>query len=45
VDPPLVGKVALEAGVALTELRTADAGLEDLFLELTAASQRDGASS
>jgi ABC-2 type transport system ATP-binding protein len=45
VDPPFVGKVALEAGVALTELRTADAGLEDLFLELTAASQRDGGSS
>src|SRR4051812_5753915 len=44
VDPALVGKVALEAGVALTELRTADkAGLEDMFLELTAASQRDGA--
>jgi ABC-2 type transport system ATP-binding protein len=43
-DPVLVGKVALEAGVALTELRTADkAGLEDMFLELTAASQRDGA--
>jgi ABC-2 type transport system ATP-binding protein len=43
VDPALVGKVALQAGVALTELRTADAGLEDLFLELTATSQRDGA--
>ena len=42
VDPPLVGKVALEAGIALTELRTADAGLEDLFLQLTAASQREG---
>ena len=42
VDPALVGKVALEAGVALTELRTADAGLEDMFLELTATSQRDG---
>ncbi|HEV7652613.1 MAG TPA: ATP-binding cassette domain-containing protein [Actinophytocola sp.] len=42
--PALVGKVALEAGVALTELRVADsAGLEDMFLELTAASQRDGA--
>jgi ABC-2 type transport system ATP-binding protein len=41
--PALVGKVALEAGVALTELRVADsAGLEDMFLELTAASQRDG---
>ena len=43
VDPTLVGKVALEAGVALTELRTADAGLEDMFLELTATSQREGA--
>ena len=42
-DPALVGKVALEAGVALTELRAADAGLEDMFLELTAATQRDGA--
>jgi ABC-2 type transport system ATP-binding protein len=42
--PALVGKVALEAGVALTELRAADgAGLEDMFLKLTAASQRDGA--
>jgi ABC-2 type transport system ATP-binding protein len=43
VDPALVGKVALEAGVALTELKTADAGLEDMFLELTATSQREGA--
>ena len=42
-DPALVGKVALEAGVALTELRVADAGLEDMFLELTATSQREGA--
>jgi ABC-2 type transport system ATP-binding protein len=43
-DPALVGKVALEAGVALTELRAAaGAGLEEMFLELTAASQRDGA--
>ncbi|MEN3266245.1 ATP-binding cassette domain-containing protein [Pseudonocardia sp.] len=43
-DPALVGKVALEARVALTELRPADgAGLEDMFLELTAASQREGA--
>ncbi len=42
--PALVGKVALEAGVALTELRAAEGtGLEDMFLELTAASQRDGA--
>jgi ABC-2 type transport system ATP-binding protein len=42
-DPTLVGKVALEAGVALTELRAQDAGLEDMFLELTATSQREGA--
>jgi ABC-2 type transport system ATP-binding protein len=42
-DPSLVGKVALEAGVALTELRAEDAGLEDMFLELTATSQREGA--
>jgi len=42
VDPPLVGKVALDARVALTELRTAGAGLEDMFLELTASSQREG---
>jgi ABC-2 type transport system ATP-binding protein len=40
-DPSLVGRVALEAGVALTELRTADGGLEDMFLELTADTQRE----
>jgi ABC-2 type transport system ATP-binding protein len=44
IGADLVGKVALEAGVALLELRTADsAGLEELFLELTAASAREGA--
>jgi ABC-2 type transport system ATP-binding protein len=43
-EPALVGKVALAAGIALTELRAAEgAGLEETFLELTAASQRDGA--
>jgi ABC-2 type transport system ATP-binding protein len=43
-DPELVGKLALAAGIALTELRTADgAGLEDMFLELTADTQREGA--
>jgi len=43
-DPGLVGKIALGAGVALTELRTADgAGLEEMFLELTADTQREGA--
>jgi len=42
-DPALVGSIALRAGIALTELRSADsAGLEEMFLELTAASQRDG---
>src|ERR671913_887813 len=39
-----VGQVALAAGVALTELRAADgAGLEEMFLELTADTQREGA--
>jgi len=33
-----------EAGVVLTELRAADgAGLEEMFLELTADTQREGA--
>jgi ABC-2 type transport system ATP-binding protein len=40
----LVGKVAFEAGIALTELRAATgAGLEEMFLELTATTQREGA--
>ena len=34
-DAIFVGKVALAAGVALTELRSEDAVLEDMFLELT----------
>ena len=39
-----VGKVALAAGVPLTELRAADgAGLEEMFLELTADTSREGA--
>jgi len=43
-DPELVGKVALAAGIALTELRAADgAGLEEMFLELTAETSREGA--
>ncbi|WP_028638503.1 ABC transporter ATP-binding protein [Nocardioides sp. URHA0032] len=42
-DPDVVGQVALRAGVALTELRAADgAGLEEMFLELTADTQREG---
>ena len=43
-DAAHVGQVALAAGVALTELRPADgAGLEEMFLELTAETQREGA--
>ncbi len=39
-----IGAVAFAAGVPLTELRSADsAGLEEMFLELTASSQREGA--
>jgi ABC-2 type transport system ATP-binding protein len=41
-DPETVGRVAATAGVALTELRSADgAGLEEIFLALTADTQRD----
>ena len=39
-----VGRIALAAGIALTELRAAEgAGLEEMFLELTADTQREGA--
>ena len=41
-DTETVGQVAWSANVALTELRAADgAGLEDMFLALTADTQRD----
>jgi len=41
-DPALVGKIALTAGIALSELRAADgAGLEEMFLDLTADTQRE----
>ena len=44
-EPELVGKVALAAGIPLVELRGADgAGLEEMFLELTADTQRDDSS-
>ncbi|MBC7276002.1 ATP-binding cassette domain-containing protein [Nocardioides sp.] len=37
-----VGQIAFDAGLALTELRAADgAGLEEMFLQLTASTQRD----
>jgi len=43
-DLARVGQIARDAAVALTELRTADgAGLEEMFLELTATTQREGA--
>ena len=43
-DLARVGTTALAAGIALTELRSADgAGLEDIFLSLTADTQREGA--
>lgn len=41
-EPAAVGRAAYDGGVALTELRTADSGgLEEMFLELTADTQRD----
>ncbi len=41
-DLASVGRAAFAAGIALTELRAADgAGLEEMFLALTADSQRD----
>jgi ABC-2 type transport system ATP-binding protein len=41
-DPELVGKVAHAAGVPLHELRAAEgAGLEEMFLELTAQTSRE----
>jgi ABC-2 type transport system ATP-binding protein len=41
-DAELVGRIAQQAGVALIELRDADgARLEEMFLELTAETQRD----
>jgi ABC-2 type transport system ATP-binding protein len=40
--PVDVGRVAAESGIVLTDLRAGDeGGLEDLFLELTADTQRD----
>ena len=37
-----VGRAAAEHGIVLTDLRSGSAGLEDLFLELTAGTQREG---
>ncbi len=42
-EPAQIGQVAAAAGLALIELRGADsAGLEDMFLQLTATTQREG---
>ena len=42
-EPAQIGQVAAAAGLALVELRGADsAGLEDMFLQLTATTQREG---
>jgi ABC-2 type transport system ATP-binding protein len=40
-EPAEVGRVALEAGVVLTDLRAGQERLEDLFLSLTADTQRE----
>jgi ABC-2 type transport system ATP-binding protein len=40
-DSTRVGRAALQAGVALSELRPAHGGLEDMFLQLTADTQRE----
>jgi len=43
-EPELVGTVALAARIPLTELRAADgAGLEEMFLQLTSDTSREGA--
>jgi ABC-2 type transport system ATP-binding protein len=36
-----VGRAALEGGIVLTDLRTSEGALEDLFLELTSETQRE----
>jgi ABC-2 type transport system ATP-binding protein len=41
-DAAVIGLVARDCGLALTELRTADGGLEEMFLQLTADTQREG---
>jgi ABC-2 type transport system ATP-binding protein len=43
-EPELVGRLASDARIPLMELRSAEtAGLEEMFLELTADTQREGA--
>ena len=40
-EPVEVGRTAAERAIVLTDLRAADGGLEDLFLELTSDTQRE----
>ncbi|WP_204163339.1 ABC transporter ATP-binding protein [Nocardioides gilvus] len=40
-QPVQVGRLAVQAGIVLMDLRAADGGLERLFLELTAPTQRE----
>jgi ABC-2 type transport system ATP-binding protein len=40
-EPVEVGRTAVEHSIVLTDLRVADGGLEDLFLELTSDTQRE----
>ncbi|WP_310528034.1 ATP-binding cassette domain-containing protein [Nocardioides sp.] len=44
-DPVHVGQVAADKQIVLTDLRPAEGGLENLFLELTADTQRDSVTS
>jgi ABC-2 type transport system ATP-binding protein len=41
VAPVEIGRIAAAQGIVLTDLRAAEGGLEDLFLTLTADTQRD----
>jgi ABC-2 type transport system ATP-binding protein len=43
-EPVVIGQIAARAGLALIELRPDGAGLEEMFLDLTAETQREGAS-
>lgn len=40
-EPVEVGRLAAHRQLVLTDLRTADGNLENLFLELTSGTQRD----
>ena len=41
-EPGVVGLLAHECDLALTELRSAAGGLEEMFLQLTSHTQREG---